>query len=128
MLPTPTAKHNDGQNPEVFLARRKRIKAQGINGNGFGLTLGMAVALLTMPTPVVADARGARNRTSGRSNPDSKHQDGVTLTDAMRLLPTAPQLEEEIPGSTGVSTSPPSDDGNTSSDDPPPGQLTIEDA
>jgi hypothetical protein len=47
---------------------------------------GVVKALL--PTPVVTDSRGARNRTSGRSNPDSNHHDGVTLNDAIRLLPT----------------------------------------
>ena len=41
-----------------------------------------------MPTPTVNDSRGGRNRTSGRSNPDSKHHDGVTLVDAVILLPT----------------------------------------
>lgn len=37
------------------------------------------------PTPAVTDSNGARNRTSGRSNPDSKHHDGVTLNDAIIL-------------------------------------------
>lgn len=59
LLPTPSAEHNDGQNPERFLARRERIKAQGINGNGFGLTLGMAVRLLPTPT-ASGDARNTR--------------------------------------------------------------------
>lgn len=35
------------------------------------------------PTAVVTDSFGARNRTSGRSNPDSKHHDGITLNDAI---------------------------------------------
>lgn len=35
------------------------------------------------PTAVVTDSFGARNRTSGRSNPNSKHHDGVTLNDAI---------------------------------------------
>ena len=34
------------------------------------------------PTPTVNDSRGGRNKTSGRSNPDSKHHDGTTLCDA----------------------------------------------
>lgn len=36
------------------------------------------------PTPLslsFKDSRGGRNRTSGRSNPNSKHHDGMTLTD-----------------------------------------------
>lgn len=38
--------------------------------------------LAPYPTPTVNDSRGGRNRTSGRSNPDSKHHDGLTLCDA----------------------------------------------
>src|SRR5690606_32985662 len=34
------------------------------------------------PTPTVNDSRGGRNKTSGRSNPNSKHHDGTTLCDA----------------------------------------------
>ena len=37
------------------------------------------------PTPAVTDSNGARNRTSGRTNPDSRHHDGVTLNDAIVL-------------------------------------------
>jgi hypothetical protein len=37
------------------------------------------------PRPTVSDANGARNRTSGRSNPESKHHDGVTLNDAIQI-------------------------------------------
>lgn len=39
-----------------------------------------------LPTPVTTDAAGARNATANRSNPDSQHHSGTTLTDA--LLPT----------------------------------------
>lgn len=41
-----------------------------------------------LPTPVVSDAKGSRNATCNRSNPDSKHNGGTTLTDAISLLPT----------------------------------------
>ena len=34
-----------------------------------------------MPTPTAGDAVGARNKTSGRSNPNSKHHSGTTLYD-----------------------------------------------
>lgn len=40
------------------------------------------------PTPAVTDSFGARNRTSGRSNPDSAHHGGVTLNDAIILWST----------------------------------------
>lgn len=44
-----------------------------------------------LPTPTAVDPRGARNATSGRSDPDSKHHAGTTLGDVvypMRMLPT----------------------------------------
>lgn len=41
-----------------------------------------------LPTPVVTDAAGTRNETAGRSDPNSKHHSGTTLTDAVSLLPT----------------------------------------
>lgn len=37
------------------------------------------------PTHTVNDSRGGRNRTSGRSNPNSRHHDGVMLVDAVLL-------------------------------------------
>ena len=39
------------------------------------------------PTPTVNDSRNGANRTSARK-PGSKHHDGVTLVDAVRLWPT----------------------------------------
>jgi len=41
--------------------RREAIKAKGINGNGFGLTLGMAATLAGWPTPQVHDAQGPKS-------------------------------------------------------------------
>jgi hypothetical protein len=55
MLPTPAAcVANDGERPETWLARRERVKAKGINGNGMGMPLTIAAQLL--PTPTVNDA------------------------------------------------------------------------
>ena len=55
MLPTPPAGiPNDGERPETWLARRERVKAKGINGNGMGMPLAIAAQLL--PTPTVNDA------------------------------------------------------------------------
>lgn len=44
------------------------------------------------PTATVTDSKSGRNRTSARSNPRSRHHDGVTLCDAIRLWPT-PQTD-----------------------------------
>lgn len=42
-----------------------------------------------LPTPVVTDSAGTRNATAVRSDPNSKHHSGVTLTDALvPVLPT----------------------------------------
>lgn len=50
----------------------------------------------TWPTPCATDAASAANRTAGRTDPDSNHHSGTTLTDAIRLFhddsacPTSP--------------------------------------
>ena len=47
LLPTPSASvANDGEGPETWLARREDVKARGINGNGMGMPLTIAVQLL----------------------------------------------------------------------------------
>lgn len=55
LLPTPAASvANDGEDTENWLARRDRVKATGVNGNGMGMPLTIAVQLL--PTPQAHDA------------------------------------------------------------------------
>jgi hypothetical protein len=46
LLPTPTVLSQDGEKPETWLARRERVKATGINGNGMGMPLVIAAQLL----------------------------------------------------------------------------------
>jgi len=78
LLKTPTAQlavNGGSQHPE----KRK--------SGGHGPTLADEVEHL-LPTPVVTDSAGARNKTAGRSNPESQHHSGTTLTDAVTLLPT----------------------------------------
>ena len=91
LLPSPDA-GGFGDKPETVIARRERELAKGQNGNGFGLTLAMTVALAgraetRLPTPTVADSRGSRNTTSPRRD-GSAHHDGTTLADVADLLPT----------------------------------------
>lgn len=65
LLPTPDASNaNDGEGLETWLARRERVKAKGINGNGMGMPLAIA-ALTLLPTPQVADATGGHATRSG---------------------------------------------------------------
>jgi hypothetical protein len=86
-LPTPAAtEYGSSQN--------------GINGKGgrFERPSAGTPSLSTMarkglwpekiPTPTAGDAKSAANRTATRHNPDSKHHDGVTLTDHVRMWPT----------------------------------------
>lgn len=135
LLKTPTAQlavNGGSQHPD----KRK--------AGGHGPTLADEVEHL-LPTPVVTDAAGTRNRTAGRSNPNSEHHSGTTLTDALcPLLPT-PRATDGTKGgpnqrgssgdlmlpsavvqmSRGVSTSPPSGDGS----EPPAqrlGQLSLD--
>lgn len=58
LWPTPTVVDTGlKQDLEAIQARRDRVKAKGINGNGFGPSLGEAVRL--WPTPAATDAKGA---------------------------------------------------------------------
>lgn len=104
LLPTPSAAHNDGHDPETFLERREEERAKGQNGNGFGLTLGMAVQL--MPTPQAADADGGRvekraaengwKRPSGAKAAKPLGTIVTMIADDSRLLPT-PSAYESTP-------------------------------
>lgn len=52
--PTPDAQ-DFGSRDNRWQERREEIRAKCINGNGFGLTLGMAASLAGWPTPVADD-------------------------------------------------------------------------
>ena len=69
LLPTPSAcVANDGETPETWNARRERVKAKGINGNGMGKPLTIATMEL-LQTPSVADGMGGHlTRSGARSN------------------------------------------------------------
>jgi hypothetical protein len=58
LLPTPNGGNfNDGEDPESWEARRQANLEKGINGNGQGTPLSMAVQLL--PTPNTRDHKGS---------------------------------------------------------------------
>lgn len=58
--PTPAAHEFEIKDVDRMLERREEVKAKGINGNGFGMTLGMmTVAMATWPTPVASPANGS---------------------------------------------------------------------
>jgi len=88
LLATPRASEGaGGALPEDEVLRRGNqvgIRDQAIDlAAANGLKTSRADLL---PTPVTTDAAGSRNATANRSNPDSRHHSGTTLTDA--LLPT----------------------------------------
>jgi hypothetical protein len=82
LLPTPNAGNfNSGESLESWEARRQRNLAKGINGNGQGTSLAIAVQLL--PTPSARDGKsvsraGERGRSSARA----------PLPEVVHLLPT----------------------------------------
>jgi hypothetical protein len=170
LLPTPTASNpNDGESLESWEARRQRNLAKGINGNGQGTPLAIAVRQLPNPTAPPAGAPSPSTTpedsalaataapipnsdgpmkllptpaasfpgTTANFRPDGTPYSegyGMTLLDAVRLLPTPRASDSERTSSTygrgnptltGAITDPPSADGKQSSDDEPPGQPTL---
>lgn len=127
LLPTPTASNpNDGESLESWEARRRRNLAKGINGNGQGTPLAIAVKLL--PTPRASDG------TKGGPNQRGSKGDLMLPSAAAQLLPTPTTADGERTSSTygrgnptltGAITNPPSAAGKPSSDDPPPGPPTL---
>jgi hypothetical protein len=58
LAPWPTSNAGpQNDTDENWEARREEVKAKGINGNGFGLTLGMAATLASWATPSASDMR-----------------------------------------------------------------------
>lgn len=79
--PTPDAgAFNVGADPQTFLARQERLRALGINGNGMGAPLGMAVQLWLTPTLCGNHNRKGASATSG---------DGLATVAALWPTPTA---------------------------------------
>lgn len=86
LLPTPAAGNfNDGESLESWEARRRENLGKGINGNGQGTPLGVAVRLLKTPTAQLAVNGGSQH-------PDKRREGGhgPTLADQVEhtLLPT----------------------------------------
>jgi hypothetical protein len=85
LLPTPSAgSFNDGESLESWQARQARQAARGINGNGMGTPLPIAVQLLKTPTAQLAVNGGSQH-------PDKRREGGhgPTLADQVEhLLPT----------------------------------------
>ena len=101
--PTATAKNFEGSEPEVFMARRARVKAKGINGNGFGLTLGMAVLVPPdWPTP---RASPNENRQTKRTPSQEAGTHGKNLATEVHCWPTATAGDAKSSGSRNLADS-----------------------
>jgi len=95
--PTPDASvANDSETLESWEARRARVKATGINGNGMGAPLAIAVRL--WPTTTTSDARASG--AAGYSTESGRHA-GTTLTDAVNGMWATPVARDEK-GPTGA--------------------------
>jgi len=106
-LPTPSAGNfNDGESLESWEARKAAQKARGINGNGMGTPLTIAVQKL-YPTPRASDTGTPGRRASEGFRPPLSQ---VILRDK----------------SPGGSSSPRSAAGNAYSDGLHPGQLSLD--
>lgn len=86
--PTPDASvMQDGEGPATFLAPREALKAKGVNGNGMGTPLAMAVKLESWPTPGAADHKSgtgwdhAESKSAGHT-PQLRHIMGGLLNPA----------------------------------------------
>lgn len=86
LLPTPAATaFNDGESLESWQARNQRLRELGVNGNGMGTPLAVAVQMLRTPTAQLAVNGGSQH-------PDKRKAGGhgPTLADEVEhaLLPT----------------------------------------
>lgn len=72
LLPTPTVMDTNCGDLEKIDQRREKAKTKGINGNGFGVTIGELANRGLLPTPTLNDSKNA-------TMPDSqKTRDGLT--------------------------------------------------
>lgn len=101
LFPTPDASvANEGEGPETWLARREKVSAKGINGNGRGMPLTIAVQLL--PTPSAADGgNGGRLNSPGHQQTLPGTARDIAL--GVNLLPTpkAGDAEFGLPRTSG---------------------------
>jgi len=76
--PTPNASDEKHRYSNEAIAQRRLA-------SGKQMPLEATACLSGWPTATVNDSRGGRNHTANRSNPNSKHHDGMTLCDAVTL-------------------------------------------
>lgn len=75
-----------------YSARRKSARRTSASGSSSS----------AWPTAVVGDSRATANATAGRSDPNSQHHSGQTLTDAIRAWPTPTPTTRDAKGANSV--------------------------
>lgn len=89
--PTPTANNYEQADVDALLDRRERVKISTGNGNGFGLTLGNAVAIQAKyPTPMSRD-----------HHPGGKGQFSESLPQVIAKYPTPCSTDHKGSGQSG---------------------------
>ncbi|WP_394438608.1 hypothetical protein [Streptomyces sp. SGAir0957] len=93
LLPTPTATNpNDGESLESWEARRQRNLAKGINGNGQGTPLAIAVRQMSTPPAPPASAPSPSTPPTGSATDafTAPTQNSDSPADAPTTAPSAP--------------------------------------
>lgn len=83
----------DATDLEKIEARRARHKARGINGNGFGMSLGEAARRWRWPTPAARDYKGANSAAHLEVSTGALHLDQLpNFVEHIFHLPSSPDL------------------------------------
>jgi hypothetical protein len=95
LLPTPTVMDSNTGDQKKVDARRAKLKAKKINGNGFGQSLGELAQKNLLPTPTVGEALAKPMIVEEKRKMRNGQSYNSTLTDlaASQLLPTLQAAE-----------------------------------
>lgn len=109
--PTPAANEFEPTDVEQMLERRQAIKAQGINGNGFGMTTAMMAHLAGHPTPTGSLAtKGVRTEDGAIQEAMRNHGPDLAALASLAGHPT-PVTSDAERGSKGYSRGNPTSKG-----------------
>ncbi len=84
---TPAANEYENSDPAKMMERRRQCQEKHVNGNGFGLTLGMQMSLVGWPTANSTDHKGVSTRSDG---PPPRDINNRLKTDRQTRTPGTP--------------------------------------